>query len=219
MRSSKASWKNGKRVSPMRIKPRNKYWTYLLTLNGNGARYPCINRSRHAHAEIHIHRWKGEVEEGEQYLESTRIERSRRVLCHQYTWSMYIPPFHARVFLVHESAYTHTRAYTDDTHTHTRVWAHMRARHPRLPELREAPDGNCPPLSLSPTPSLPSLFPEGQICIHTTSHTTRFNISGHGWKLSPETQADVPRGTIGLANAAIFAIAPVSGVSRRKRDC
>ena len=85
MRSSKASWKNGKRVSPMRIKPRNKYWTYLLTLNGNGARYPCINRSRHAHAEIHIHRWKGEVEEGEQYLESTRIERSRRVLCHQYT--------------------------------------------------------------------------------------------------------------------------------------
>lgn len=117
---------------------------------------------------------------------------------------------------------TRTRAPTTrtiHTHTYTHVWAHMRARHPRLPELREAPDGNCPSLSLSPTPSLPSLFPEGQICIHTTSHTTRFNISGHGWKLSPETQADVPRGTIGLANAAIFAIAPVSGVSRRKRDC
>lgn len=34
-------WKNAykleKRKAPMRIKPRNKYWTYLLTLNGNGA--------------------------------------------------------------------------------------------------------------------------------------------------------------------------------------
>lgn len=136
-----------------------------------------------------------------------------------YMIYVYTAVSRARVPRARVCVHAYARLHGRYTHLHTHVWAHMRARHPRLPELREAPDGNCPSLSLSPTPSLPSLFPEGQICIHTTSHTTRFNISGHGWKLSPETQADVPRGTIGLANAAIFAIAPVSGVSRRKRDC
>lgn len=131
----------------MRIKPRNKYWTYLLTLNVT-EHPPCINRSRHAHAEIHIHRWRGGGRE--QYLESTRIERSRRAVCHQYTWSMYIP-FHARVLVFRSfcaSLRTRTRVSED---ARARIWAHMRARYPRLPELREAPDGNCP----SPTPPIP----------------------------------------------------------------
>lgn len=47
-----------------------------------------------------------------------------------------------------------------------------------------------PPLSLCPFTSVPfsnGTGENGGICIHTTSHTVRFNISGHGWKLSPET--------------------------------
>lgn len=101
--------------------------------------------------------------------------------------------------------------------TRAHVWAHMRARYPRLPELRERLQTETAPLQ--PSSLLPSPFPEGRICIHTTSHTTRFNISGHGWKLSPETRADARAEQLDGANAAIFAIAPVSGVSRRKRDC
>lgn len=60
------------------------------------------------------------------------------------------------------------------------------------------------PLSLSPSTSVPfsngtvggGRGGNGGICIHTTSHTVRFNISDHGWKLSPETQVDT-RGTTG----------------------
>jgi len=71
-----------------------------------------------------------------------------------------------------------------------------------------APDGSgvssspspLPPISLPPFTSVPfsnGTGENGEICIHTTSHTARFNISGHGWKLSPETQIDT-RGTTGL---------------------
>lgn len=105
-----------------------------------------------------------------------------------------------------------TRAHVRPKGTRAHVWAHMRARYPRLPELRERLQTETAPLQ--PSSSLPpSPFPEGRICIHTTSHTTRFNISGHGWKLSPETGADARAEQLDGANAAIFAIAPVSGVS------
>lgn len=94
------------------------------------------------------------------------------------------------------------------------VWAHMRARdirgyqsYAKLQTETAPPRPPATPVSRGPN-------------LHTydVTHTARFNISGHGWKLSPETQADVRR-TIGLANAAIFVIAPASGISRRKRDC
>lgn len=124
---------------------------------------------------------------------------------------MYIP-FHARVLVF--------RSFCTSLRTRTRVPEDARARDGRTcaRDIRGYQSYAKLQTETAPLQPLPSLFPEGQICIHTTSHTTRFNISGHGWKLSPETQADA-RGTIGLANAAIFAIAPVSGVSRRKRDC
>lgn len=136
-----------------------------------------------------------------------------------YMIYVYTAVSRARVPRARVCVHAHARLHGRYTHTHARMGAHARATSAVTRATRSSRRKLPPSLSLSPTPSLPSLFPEGQICIHTTSHTTRFNISGHGWKLSPETQADVPRGTIGLANAAIFAIAPVSGVSRRKRDC
>lgn len=68
---------------------------------------------------------------------------------------------------------------------------------PPLPPPHPPPSP--PPLPLPPSTSVPfsnGTGENGGICIHTTSHTVRFNISGHGWKLSPETQVDT-RGTTG----------------------
>lgn len=88
----------------------------------------------------------------------------------------------------------------------TRTGAHARATS-AVTKVTRSSRRKLPSLPLpSSTPTLATLFPERRICIHTTSHTTRFNISDHRWKLSPETQADA-RGTIGLASAAMFAIA------------
>lgn len=70
---------------------------------------------------------------------------------------MYIPPFHARVFLVHESAYTHTRAYTDDTHTYTHTYGRTCARDIRGYQSYAKLQTETAPLSLSLSNPLPPI--------------------------------------------------------------
>lgn len=144
-----------------------------------------------------------------EYLEGTRIERSRRAI---NIHDLYIVS--SRAARVRDSF---ARGCV-----HTRACVHARVRYSRLPKLQRSSRrkrsllSSCfstPPLSLPPHPLSLSLSfhirplfkrnggrggegGNGGICIHTTSHTVRFNISDHGWKLSPETQVDT-RGTTG----------------------
>lgn len=203
-------WKNAykleKRKAPTRIKPRNKYWTYLLTLNGNGAppvykqKQACTCRNPYTPVE------------GGSNIQRARESNARAVLCAINIHDLCIYRFTRACLCSAPSARVCVHAHVC-LRMHVHAYGRTCAR-----DIRGYQSYAKLQTETAPLQPLPSLFPEGQICIHTTSHTTRFNISGHGWKLSPETQADA-RGTIGLANAAIFAIAPVSGVSRRKRDC
>lgn len=102
-----------------------------------------------AHAEIHTHRVGGGAifrEHGNRTLASCAVPSIYMI----YTpFRIYVcaPPRNvytryvqkcATPVLLPESAYSRTCPKD------ARMGAHARARYPRLPKLREAPDGNCP---------------------------------------------------------------------------
>lgn len=134
-----------------------------------------------------------------EYLEGTRIERSRRTInIHD-------------LYIVSSGAARVRDSFARGC-VYTRACVHAHVRYPRLPKLQRcfrrkrsllsssfsSSASLSLSISLSPFTSVPfsnGTGENGGICIHTTSHTVRFNISGHCWKLSPETQVDTRRTT------------------------
>jgi len=134
---------------------------------------------------------RGVAEDGDvEYLESTRIERSRRAIN------------------IHDLYISSRAVRVRDSFARVHACVRTCVRASVIRDCRSssvAPDGSgvsSPPPVPRPFPPFTSVpFSNGMgendgICIHTTSHTVRFNISGHRWKLSPETQVDM-RGTTG----------------------